>query len=90
MIVEFIEDPDDVDETPPPPRVTIGDLLRFATSRFLEAGLDFRSGMGSADLDAAFLIAELLHLEPAALADQLDARVVPGEARRILEVVRER
>lgn len=68
----------------------IGDLLRFATSRFLEAGLDFRSGMGSADLDAAFLIAELLHLEPAALADQLDARVVPGEARRILEVVRER
>ena len=29
MIVEFIEDPDDVDETPPPPRVSIGDLLRF-------------------------------------------------------------
>jgi ribosomal protein L3 glutamine methyltransferase len=69
---------------------TLLDLVRFATSRFVEAKLVFAHGTSDPVAEAAFLVCEMLHLHP----DQFDsfaaARVTASEARAILAVVERR
>src|ERR1700747_3385343 len=67
--------------------LTLLDFVRFAVSRFNEAKLVFAHGTTDPVAEAAFLIAEALHLHP----DQFEAfattRVTASEAKRILELI---
>jgi ribosomal protein L3 glutamine methyltransferase len=73
---------------------TIRDFLRFAVSRFREAGLVFGQGASNALDEAAFLILETLHLPPEDINPWLEARLTAAErellARRIEARVHER
>jgi ribosomal protein L3 glutamine methyltransferase len=73
---------------------TIRDFLRFAVSRFREAGLVFGQGASNALDEAAFLILESLHLPPEDINPWLEARLTAAErallARRIEARVRDR
>jgi len=68
--------------------LTLRDLLRFAVSRFNEAGLFFGHGSDNAWDEAAYLLLHTLHLPLDRLEPFLDARLTSGErdsALRILE-----
>lgn len=69
---------------------TLLDYLRFAVSRFNEAGLVFAHGTTDPVADAAFLICEALHLQP----DQFDAfataRVTQAEGKKLLALIGQR
>ena len=69
---------------------TLLDFVRYATSRFVEAGLVFAHGTSDPVAEAAFLVCETLHLHP----DQFDgfatARVTAPEAEAILALVERR
>ncbi len=85
-------------EPPPPdnPRVvadeleTIGDFLRYATSRFDAADLVYGHGTTNALDEAAFLILEALHLPIDKLDPFLPARLVQSERRRLAELIEAR
>ena len=74
---------------------TLRDWLRFAVSRFAEAGLHFGHGSHQAHDEAAYLVLHGLHLPLDHLEPFLDARVTTNEAaklaalldRRVLERV---
>ncbi len=66
---------------------TIRDLLRFAVSRFTEAGLAFGHGSSNAYDEAAYLILHALHLPPDTLDPFLDARLLPEEISRVLRLL---
>lgn len=70
--------------------VTVRDWLRFALSRFHEAGLHFGHGSADAYDEAAYLILHALHLPPDRLEPFLDARLLPDEAERVADILERR
>ena len=69
---------------------TIRDLLRFAVSRFNEAGLFFGHGSASAYDEAAYLILHTLHLPLDRLEPFLDARLTTAELEQVLGIIERR
>jgi ribosomal protein L3 glutamine methyltransferase len=67
--------------------VTLRDFLRYATSRFSEAGLVFGHGTANALDEAAFLILEALHLPIDKLDPFLEARLTAGERQRLAALI---
>jgi ribosomal protein L3 glutamine methyltransferase len=70
--------------------VTLRDWLRFAVSRFNEAGLSFGHGSQDAYDEAAYLLLHTLHLPLDRLEPFLDARLQPFESRRLAEIFEQR
>jgi ribosomal protein L3 glutamine methyltransferase len=66
------------------------DLLRFAVSRFNEAGLAFGHGTDNAYDEAAYLILHTLHLPLDRLDPFLDARLTDSELARVLSILERR
>ena len=60
---------------------TLRDVLRFAVSRFNEAGLFFGHGSDNAHDEAAYLILHTLHLPPDNLTPYLDAALTDSEKK---------
>jgi ribosomal protein L3 glutamine methyltransferase len=69
---------------------TVRDLLRFAASRFDEAGLVYGHGTDNAYDEAAYLILHTLHLPLDRLEPFFDARLLPGEVNGVLEILERR
>lgn len=69
---------------------TIRDLLRFAVSRFSEAGLFFGHGSASSYDEAAYLILHTLHLPSGQLESFLDARLTSAELDQVLSIIKRR
>ena len=69
---------------------TIRDLLRFAVSRFNEAGLFFGQGSASAYDEAAYLILHTLHLPLDRLDPFLDAHLLAAEMEQVLNIIQRR
>ncbi|KPF99171.1 protein-(glutamine-N5) methyltransferase, ribosomal protein L3-specific [Rhodopseudomonas sp. AAP120] len=67
--------------------VTVLDFLRFAVSRFAEAGVVFAHGTTDPIAEAAFLIGEALHLHPDQFEMFATARVTLDEAEVILDLI---
>lgn len=67
--------------------LTIRDFLRYATSRFNEAGLYFGHGTENAWDEAATLIMHTLHLPHDVGQQVLDARLTSAERTRLLELI---
>ncbi len=63
--------------------VTLRDWLRFAVSRFGEAGLAFGHGCTNAYDEAAYLLLHALHLPLDRLEPFLDARLTAGERQHV-------
>jgi ribosomal protein L3 glutamine methyltransferase len=78
------------------PKVTSGELLtlldfvRYAVSRFVEAGLAFAHGTPDPLAEAAFLVCEALHLHPDRFETFATARVTAAEGKKILGLVERR
>jgi len=70
--------------------VSLLDFVRYAVSRFLEAGLVFAHGTTDPVAEAAFLVCETLHLHPDQFEMFATARVTAREAKAILEVIERR
>jgi ribosomal protein L3 glutamine methyltransferase len=73
-----------------PELLSIRDYLRFAVSRFREAGLAYGHGTTTALDDAAFLILETLHLPIDSLEPWLDARLTRAERQQLASVIETR
>lgn len=69
---------------------TIRDLLRFAVSRFNQAGLHFGHGSSNAYDEAAYLILKTLHLPLDQLEPFLDARLIDTECIQVLDIIERR
>ncbi|HXV08346.1 MAG TPA: 50S ribosomal protein L3 N(5)-glutamine methyltransferase [Burkholderiales bacterium] len=69
---------------------TVRDLLRFAVSRFEDAQLSFGHGSDNAYDEATYLILHTLHLPLHRLEPFLDAALLPGEIRAVLDVLERR
>ena len=69
---------------------TLRDFLRFAVSRFQQAGLVFGHGSDNAHDEAAYLILHTLHLPLDMLEPYLDAVVLADEKTELLGKLRER
>lgn len=69
---------------------TIRDFLRYATSRFNQAGLYFGHGTDNAWDEAAALVLHSLHLPHDISQQVLDARLVAEERSRLLELIQRR
>lgn len=69
---------------------TIRDFLRYATSRFNQAGLYFGHGTDNAWDEAAALVLHTLHLPHDISQQVLDARLVSEEKSRLLELIHRR
>jgi ribosomal protein L3 glutamine methyltransferase len=70
--------------------VTVRDWLRYATSRFTQAGLAFGHGTASALDEAAYLILHTLHLPIDQLDPWLDARLTLDERKALEAIVAKR
>jgi len=70
--------------------ITVRDWLRFAVSRFNEAGLFFGHGSDNAFDEAAYLILHTLHLPLDRLEPFLDASLTHGEAAQVQGVIERR
>ena len=70
--------------------VTMLDFVRYAVSRFVEAGLVFAHGTTDPVAEAAFLVCETLHLHPDQFEAFAAARVTGREAKAILDVIARR
>jgi ribosomal protein L3 glutamine methyltransferase len=70
--------------------VTLRDCLRFAVSRFNEAGLHFGHGNDNAWDEAVYLALHTLHLPLDRLDPFLDARLLEQERRSLLKVFQRR
>jgi ribosomal protein L3 glutamine methyltransferase len=66
---------------------TVRDLLRFAVSRFSEAELVFGHGTSNAWDEAAYLVLFALHLPHNELEPYLDARLLPAEVARAVDLI---
>jgi len=81
---------------PKPPKVAPGELVslldfvRYAVSRFAEAGLVFAHGTTDPIAEAVFLIGETLHLHPDQFEMFAAARVTAREAAAILALIERR
>jgi ribosomal protein L3 glutamine methyltransferase len=69
---------------------TVRDHLRFAVSRFNQAGLFFGHGSGDAYDEAAYLILHTLHLPLDKLEPFLDARLTDSERAEVLAILQRR
>ena len=69
---------------------TLRDLMRFAVSRFNEAGLFFGHGSDNAWDEAAYLLLHSLHLPLDRLEPFMDARLTGSERTAALEILRRR
>ena len=69
---------------------TLRDLLRFAVSRFNEAGLSFGHGTDNAYDEAAYLILHALALPPDRLEPFLDAQLLPQEIGSVIALLERR
>ena len=69
---------------------TIRDYLRWAASRFDEAGLYFGHGTDNAWDEAVSLISQILHLPNGEDAIILDARLTESEQNRLLTALKQR
>lgn len=69
---------------------TLRDLLRYAMSRFHAADLSFGHGSDNAWDEAVYLLLHTLGLPPDTLEPFLDARVLPEERERFLQILRRR
>ena len=69
---------------------TVRDRLRFAVSRFNDAGLFFGHGSASAYDEAVYLVLHTLHLPLDQLEPFLDARLTTVELDQVLSIVRRR
>lgn len=78
-----------LDSVPPELR-TMRDFVRWAASRFQEAGLVFGHGTDNALDEAAALVLHALHLPLDLSAAWWESRVTAAEAEAILELVRRR
>ncbi len=67
--------------------LTLLDFVRYAVSRFIEAGLVFAHGTTDPVAEAAFLVCETLHLHPDQFEMFATARVTAAEANKILDVI---
>jgi len=67
--------------------LTVRDWLRYAVSRFNQAGLFFGHGSQEAYDEAAYLILHTLNLPLDRLDPFLDARLLPEEAQRVAAVL---
>ena len=70
--------------------ISVRDMLRFAVSRFSEAGLAFGQGTTGAVDEAAFLILESLHLPVDDINPWADARLTRPEREALLARIEER
>ncbi len=70
--------------------ITVRDWLRFAVSRFNEAGLFFGHGSDNAFDEAAYLILHTLHLPLDRLEPFLDASLTHVEAAQVQSVIERR
>ncbi len=69
---------------------TVRDLLRFAVSRFNEAGLFFGHGSDNAHDEAAYLILHSLNLPLDTLDPYLDAKLLGEEKEQVLSLIERR
>ena len=69
---------------------TLRDLLRFAVSRFEEAGLFFGHGSDNAWDEAVYLVLHTLHLPIDNLTPFIDARLTSNERAAVLAVIERR
>lgn len=69
---------------------TLRDFLRYATSRFNEAGLYFGHGTDNAWDEAAALVMHTLHLPHDVSHQVLDAHLVADERLRLLDLIKKR
>lgn len=69
---------------------TLRDLMRFAVSRFNEAGIFFGHGSDNAWDEAAYLLLHSLHLPVDQLDPYMDARLTGAERTSALETIRRR
>lgn len=67
--------------------ITLRDWLRYAVSRFQEAGLFFGHGSPEAFDEAAYLCLHSLHLPPDRLDPFLDARLLPSEREKLAVII---
>ncbi|WP_165825308.1 50S ribosomal protein L3 N(5)-glutamine methyltransferase [Rhodopseudomonas palustris] len=70
--------------------VTLLDFVRYAVSRFAEAGVVFAHGTTDPIAEAVFLIGETLHLHPDQFEMFASARVTTREAAAILGLIERR
>ena len=70
--------------------LTLLDFVRYAVSRFTEAGLVFAHGTTDPVAEAAFLVCEALHLHPDQFEAFATARVTSAEGRKILDLIARR
>jgi len=70
--------------------LTLLDFVRYAVSRFTEAKLVFAHGTTDPVAEAAFIVGEVLHLQPDQFEMFASARVTVEEGRRILDVIERR
>ena len=69
---------------------TVRDLLRFAVSRFNDAGLFFGHGSDNAHDEAAYLILHTLNLPLDTLEPYLDAKLLQSEKEEVLSILERR
>lgn len=69
---------------------TLLDFVRFAVSRFIEAGLVFAHGTTDPVAEAAFIVCEALHLHPDQFQMFATARVTVAEGKKILGLIERR
>lgn len=69
---------------------TVRDVLRFAVSRFNEAGLSYGQGTDNAHDEAVYLILSVLHLPLDRLDPYLGAHLLPDEVKKVIEVIERR
>ena len=67
--------------------LTLLDFVRYAVTRFIEAGLVFAHGTTDPVAEAAFLVCETLHLHPDQFEMFATARVTAEEAKKILDLI---
>ena len=79
-----------LESSPADQLVTIRDYLRYAISRFNQAGLAFGHGASTAFDDAAYLVLEGLKLPIDTLEPFLDARLMPDERKRLADLIEAR
>ncbi|HXO69124.1 MAG TPA: 50S ribosomal protein L3 N(5)-glutamine methyltransferase [Bradyrhizobium sp.] len=69
---------------------TLLDFIRYAVSRFVEAELIFAHGTTDALAEAAFLVAEALHLHPDQIEMFATVRTTATETKKILGLIESR
>ena len=70
--------------------VTLRDYVRFAASRFTEAGLFFGHGTAGSLDEAAALVLHALHLPYDLPGGYFEARLTPGERESVLDLIERR